>query len=143
MSDHKPAGESWESFTERRIREAQDTGAFDALPGFGQPIPGIDQPLEENWGIRRKLREEQLSVVPPVLEARLQREQFLDSLNSVPSESCLRRRVRELNQIIRKAQQSPIPGPVDGVMLLDEQTVLTKWKNVRAATTGERSGHGC
>ena len=32
----------WESLTERLIREAQDEGAFDDLPGHGQPLRLVD-----------------------------------------------------------------------------------------------------
>ena len=35
----------WDSLAEQRIREAQASGEFDNLPGFGKPIPGIDEPL--------------------------------------------------------------------------------------------------
>ena len=39
MTERKPPGEAWESCAERNIRAARDEGAFDALPGFGRPIP--------------------------------------------------------------------------------------------------------
>jgi hypothetical protein len=77
MTERKPPGEAWESFTERRIREAQAEGAFENLPGFGRPIPGIDEPLDENWWIREKLRREQINAVPPIIAARLEVEKTL------------------------------------------------------------------
>lgn len=52
----------WEGLVEHRIQEAQAQGAFDNLPGFGQPIPGIDDPLDENWWLRRKLQSEGLTL---------------------------------------------------------------------------------
>jgi hypothetical protein len=58
MSDARLPNESWQAFAERRIREAQEQGFFDRIEGFGRPIPGIDQPLEENWWLKRKLKEE-------------------------------------------------------------------------------------
>ncbi|MHC4876821.1 MAG: DnaJ family domain-containing protein [Planctomycetota bacterium] len=61
MTERKPAGESWGAFTERQIRQAQEAGEFSGLPGFGQPIPGIDEPLDENWWLKQKLRREKLS----------------------------------------------------------------------------------
>lgn len=76
----KPSGLGWESFVELRIREAQAAGAFDNLPGRGEPIPGIDAPLDENWWVKQKLRDEGVNVLPPVLEARLDRERALDGL---------------------------------------------------------------
>jgi len=35
---HERTASSWESLTERLIREAQEAGAFDDLPGQGQPL---------------------------------------------------------------------------------------------------------
>ena len=66
--ERKPPSESWESFTDRKIREAQEEGAFDALPGFGKPIADLDGPDDPNWWIKKKLREERLVLLPPVLE---------------------------------------------------------------------------
>ena len=66
----KPPQLTWQSFAERRIQEAQQNGDFAHLPGLGKPIPGIDQPLDENWWVKKKLRDENLSVLPPTLEAR-------------------------------------------------------------------------
>ena len=54
------------------IRLAQQSGQFENLPGFGKPIPGIDEELDENWWIRDKLRREQINALPPILQARLE-----------------------------------------------------------------------
>ena len=43
-----------------QVRAAQDNGAFDNLPGAGKPIPNLDQPYDENWWVKQKLREEEL-----------------------------------------------------------------------------------
>jgi len=41
MSEQKPPGTSWESWIEQQIREAQEAGAFDQLPGAGKPLPNL------------------------------------------------------------------------------------------------------
>lgn len=129
--DRNPPGTSWESFTERRIREAQAAGAFDALPGLGRPIPGIDEPLDEDWWIRKKLREEGVSVIPPALEARRLIERTLEQVRQLGSESAVRRRIEELNRKVREAQLSPAAGPADGVALVDVEAVVAQWKAER------------
>jgi hypothetical protein len=48
----------WDSLAEDRIREAQASGEFDNLPGFGKPIPGIDEPYDELWWVKDKLKRE-------------------------------------------------------------------------------------
>jgi hypothetical protein len=35
VSERKPPGVSWESWVDKQIREAQDKGEFDDLPGHG------------------------------------------------------------------------------------------------------------
>lgn len=57
-----------ETSVDRQIREAQERGLFDDLPGAGKPLPGLDEPDDENWWIKRKLREEGISadaLLPP------------------------------------------------------------------------------
>lgn len=123
--------ESWQSFAERKIREAQQSGAFERLPGFGQPIPGIERPLEENWWIREKLRREAISVLPPILEVRLKIEKTLAELGSIRSEYQLRRRIEALNAEVRRAHYSHIPGPADGVRPLNVEHIVERWRELQ------------
>ena len=83
-TEHKLPGFTWESFAEKRIREAQQQRAFDHLSGFGRPIPGIDEPLDENWWIKEKLKREDINAVPPTLQARLERFSCPCSVSAVP-----------------------------------------------------------
>jgi hypothetical protein len=124
-------GESWESFAERRIRQAQAEGEFDRLPGFGRPIPDIDEPWDENSWVRRKLRNEQLSLLPPVLEARLDRERTLNAVGQLTSEASVRRELANLNQRIRKAHYASSAGPPDGVLPVDIEAEVQRWKEGR------------
>lgn len=128
---NRQPGESWESFTERRIRQAQAEGEFDHLPGFGRPIPDVDLPWDENSWVRRKLRDEQLNLLPPVLEARLDRERTLASLSQLPSEAAVRRELAALNERIRKAHFASCPGPVDGVLPIDIEAEVECWRKQR------------
>ncbi len=132
MTERKPISETWESFAERKIREAQEEGLFQSLPGFGQPIPGIDQPPDENWWLKQKLKAEQLSVLPPVLEARLDAERTLDSLAELPTESAVRRRLEQLNERIRKAHFAITPGPSAGVLPVDIDAAVEQWRQTRS-----------
>lgn len=129
MTDKKPI-ESWEDLAERRIREAQVAGEFENLPGFGQPIPGIDEVLDENWWVKAKLRREQIQALPPIMEARLARQRLLESLAELPNLAAVRDRVAALNDQIRRAHFSQIAGPADGVLPLIEEEVIAAWKRV-------------
>ncbi len=41
----KPEDQTWESWVEELIREAQDQGLFDNLPGKGKPLPSRRNPF--------------------------------------------------------------------------------------------------
>ncbi len=129
--ERKPAEETWESFTERKIREAQAEGEFDHLPGFGQPIPDLDEPLDENWWVRKKLRREQLNLLPPVLQARLEKQRTLEAIDSMKSERAVRRCLERLNETIRRAHFSHLPGPPEGVTPVDIEAVVAQWRQRR------------
>lgn len=58
----------WESLTERLIREAQEAGAFDQLPGHGRPL----QLEEDHWSGELAVAHHLLrnaGVAPPWIEA--------------------------------------------------------------------------
>jgi hypothetical protein len=129
--ERKPPSESWESFTDRKIREAQAEGAFDALPGFGKPIPDLDGPDDPNWWLKKKLREEKIVVLPPILEARLDAEKTLAALDSMASEQQVRRSSNALNERIRKAHFSAAEGPAVGVRPVDVDAVVAEWRKRR------------
>jgi Domain of unknown function (DUF1992) len=54
VTRRKPPGASWESWIDRQVREAEERGEFDDLPGAGRPIPGLDKPFDELWEANRK-----------------------------------------------------------------------------------------
>lgn len=132
-------GESWESFAERRIRQAMAAGEFDQLPGFGQPIPEIDQPWDENSWVRRKLRDEQINALPPVLEARLDREKTLELIRQRSSEFEVRKLLLALNERIRKAHFASASGPMEGVLPVDIETETTLWRKDREQNSQVKS----
>lgn len=130
--ERKPPSESWESFADRKIREAQEEGAFDSLPGFGKPIPDLEGPDDPNWWLKKKLREEKIAVLPPILEARLDAEKTLAEIDSMASEEQVRRSLLALNERIRKAHFSAADGPAAGVQPVDVDAVVAAWRLRRA-----------
>lgn len=126
-NDKKQPHESWESFADRRIRAAQEAGEFDRLPGFGQPLPDLGDPSDENWWVKRKLRDEKLNALPPMLEVRLEAERVLAAVWSLATEYQVRRRLTELNEKIRAAHFSPAPGPPVAVSPVDIEAIVLQW----------------
>ena len=120
---------NWKSLAEERIRAAQAEGLFDCLPGFGQPIPGLDEPHDDLWWVKNKLKEERLSVLPPALEIRLDVERTLARLTKLELESQVRQEVTALNERIRKASFANVSGPSLNVMPLDVDEVVARWRD--------------
>jgi Domain of unknown function (DUF1992) len=131
MSDGKKAGESTESYVERLIREAQEEGAFDRLAGSGKPLPPL-HPEEEAWWIKRKVRSEQLAVLPDALAIRAEADAVLASLAKVADEQVVRARLQELNARIRKLNATSVSGPPTTVAPLDVEAVVRRWRAARA-----------
>jgi hypothetical protein len=59
---------------ERIIREAQEAGEFDHVPGRGKPIPGIGQTYEPTWWVRSWVERERRNDAVTALTARLRHE---------------------------------------------------------------------
>ena len=70
MTDRKPPGVAWQSWVDRQIHDAEQRGDFDNLPGKGKPLADVDAPLDDLWWVKRKLKEEGLSFLPPALAIR-------------------------------------------------------------------------
>ena len=87
----------FETWVERQIREAQERGEFDDLPGAGQPLPGLTGQYDELWWVKRVAEREHLSLLPPTLALRKEAEELLDDLPSITSEETLRDLVADYN----------------------------------------------
>jgi hypothetical protein len=129
MSDHVPKPKSvWDRLAEQRIREAQAEGKFDQLPGFGRQIPGIDEPHDELWWVKDKLKREEISHLPPALAIKLDVERTLQRIASMTAESQVRQEVAAINERIRKASLGPAWGPPVDVVPLDVDEVVQNWR---------------
>lgn len=127
----KPAGENWESFVDRQIREAQERGEFDDLPGAGRPLPDLHRPHDELWWIRKKLQDEDLAYVPPVLQIRKDVEAAREQIAAARSERDVRRIVAEVNELIRTANRTAHQGPSTTLRPLDEERTVREWRDRR------------
>lgn len=104
MASNKPVGQSWESYTDALFHQAERNGEFSNLPGAGRPIPGLDQPYDENWWLKQMLQREDLSALPDSLRFKLELQKELDQLPRIPFEDELRKRIDQINARIRKIE---------------------------------------
>jgi len=132
MSKRKPADVSWESWVERQIREAQERGEFDALAGAGKPIADLDRPYDEMWWIRKKFKEDKLSVLPPALQVRRDLERAREQIARAGSEHQVRQIIAGINAHIRRTNRTTMHGPPTTVMPLDEERTVREWRERRA-----------
>ena len=133
MAERKPAGVPWESWIDRQIREAQERGEFDNLPGAGKPIADLDQPRDELWWVRRKMKEEKLSYLPPALQVRRDVEVARERIAGARSEQQVRQIVRDINDVIREVNRGALDGPAPSVALLDEERVVAQWHSQQSS----------
>ena len=129
-------GETYESYAERLIREAQEEGAFDRLAGAGKPLPLSGGPLPEAWWIKEKLRLEHLSTVPDSIAIRHEAEAVLAAVARDHDERVARERLEALNAKIRRLNRTFTGWPPTTLAPLDVDEVLRRWREVLLATSG-------
>jgi hypothetical protein len=121
-------GASWESWIDRQIREAEERGEFDDLPGAGRPLPDLERPYDELWWVKKLMQRENLSVTPPTMQVRLERERALERIGEARSEDEVRRIVSLVNDRIREVNAKAASGPPSNLMPIDVDEALRRWR---------------
>lgn len=130
MHGQKP-GEKMESFVERLIREAQDDGAFDRLPGAGRPLPYRGE-RDEAWWIKEKLRREKLSALPDAIAIRHEAEALVGEIERLSDERVVRERLEAMNVRIRRINATAVSGPPTTLAPFDVEAVVRRWRDRRS-----------
>ncbi|MGM1059366.1 DUF1992 domain-containing protein [Saccharothrix sp. Mg75] len=133
VTERKPAGVGFETWVERQIREAQERGEFDALPGAGKPLSGLDRPHDELWWVKEKLRREEGTALPPTLLLRREAEAAREAARRASSEAEVRRVVAAINARIEDAIRKPMSGPPLNLVPFDVEVVVARWRAERPA----------
>ncbi|WP_236788212.1 DUF1992 domain-containing protein [Amycolatopsis sp. GM8] len=135
MTERKPPGVTFETWVDKQIREAQERGEFDNLPGRGKPLPGLDKPRDELWWIRQKLDDEGLSadvLLPEPIRLRKEIGRLPETVRPLPTERLVRDAVAELNRRIAEWLRAP-SGPHIPVAPVDADEVVAGWRESRPA----------
>ena len=141
MTERKPAGMRFETWVERQIREAQERGEFDGLPGAGKPLTGLTGHYDELWWVKQVAQREHLSLLPPMLALRKEAEELLDGLRSIPSEAAVRDLVADYNTRVVEAIRRPSEGPLVAIpRRLDVDEVVAEWARRRSIRTSIAAG---
>ncbi len=103
---------AFEKIVERKIKEAQEKGAFDNLPGSGHPVD-----LEDDSHVPDDLRLaykvlKNADCLPPEIQLRKEIRQMEDLLDSIPDEKEKYRQIKRINfkvmQLNMMGKRSPL-----------------------------------
>jgi Domain of unknown function (DUF1992) len=138
MTERKPAGMSFGSWIDEQIRQAEERGAFDDLPGTGKPLPVRKEDAAQAW-LREYLKREGISadeLLPTPLKLRKERERLAENITAFRSEEQVREVVRELNYRIAEFRRFP-SGPPVFVPLADTEALVRRWREARMPAASE------
>jgi hypothetical protein len=127
----------YESAVERQIREAQERGEFDNLPGAGKPLPDRGEIYDEDWWIKDLVRRENLTgLAPTSLRVRKEAEDLMRTLATKSSEWSVRQTVTDLNERIVQARRGLVDGPPVVLDTFDVDEVVEEWRRTRQTPPG-------
>jgi len=128
MTERKPPGVSWESWLEEQIRRAREDGAFDNLAGAGKPFSDLEGGYDPDWWVKKLVRRERVSVLPPALELLRKVESEMSKIWALGSEADVRARILSLNAEIARSNARTAEGPPTRVGLLDPDAIVAQWR---------------
>ena len=132
MTERKPGGVNFESWIDRQVRQAAERGQFEDLPGAGEPFADLDKAYDEMWWVKRKLREEQLSYLPPSLALRKEAHDVLEGVGQARTEAEVRERITAINEKIRDAIRMGIRGPEFNLTPFNIERIVAEWRRSRS-----------
>jgi hypothetical protein len=129
----QPYRESW---VDRQIREAQERGEFDNLPGAGKPLADLGDPNDPDWWVRRYIQREKLDVsgaLPTPLALRKEAASFPGSLADVAREEDVREILEDFNRRVKVDRLRPAVGAMPPLIArtVDVDEVMEQWRELR------------
>ncbi|QIM21680.1 DUF1992 domain-containing protein [Phycicoccus sp. HDW14] len=128
----------YESPVERAIREAQERGEFDDLPGAGKPlrVENTDDPM---WWVRQLVEREQLDftgALPPAVALRKEAATFPESLADLRTEESVRAVLEDFNRRVRRDRLRPPESHLPPLLAptVDVDELVEGWRALRAAS---------
>ncbi len=126
--------EQQQTWVDVQIKQAQERGDFDDLPGFGKPIKDLDGRSDPDWWLKRFVEREKITgVLPPALQVRRDDADLDAKLDGLPAEREVREAVEEFNEAVRRARFQPLGGPPMITDPRDVEVEVTRWRERRDA----------
>jgi hypothetical protein len=126
----------WESAVERQIREAQERGDFDDLPGAGKPLDLSDS-SDPDWWVKRLAKRENLDLggaLPGALALRKEASTYPAALADVRSERQVREILENYNRRVLADRLRPAVGNLPPLLAktVDVDEMVEAWRVLRA-----------
>ena len=125
---------------EKAIREAQERGEFDNLPGAGKPLRSLGNPEIEDpdWWVKSLVERENLDMsgaMSPSMALRKEAAGFPDSLLDLHTEQSVRTVLEDYNHRVREDRLRPAVGPRSPVWarIVDVEELVVRWRDLREA----------
>jgi Domain of unknown function (DUF1992) len=134
MTERKPREITFTSWIDQQINAAAERGAFDNLPGAGQPLPKRTEDAGQAW-LRDYMRRENVpaeDLLPTPLRLRKQVQRLTETVQDFRSEADVREAAAELNRQITEWRRIPL-GPPVFLPLVDEDDLAARWQDTRPA----------
>ena len=126
-------------WVELQVKQAQERGDFDDLPGFGKPIESLGTQHDPDWWVKQLIEREQITgVLPPALQLRTDDAQLDDRLDRITTEREVRAELEDFNERVRKARIQPLGGPPMITQERDVDAEVERWEARRAARRAEQ-----
>ncbi len=128
-----PFNETW---IDKQIREAQECGEFDNLPGAGKPLTNLGDPNDPDWWIRDFVRRENLDMtgaLPGPLALRKEAAGFPESLADVRTEAEAREILEDFNRRVKADRLRPAVGNLPPLIsrTVDVDEIVEQWRGLR------------
>ena len=125
----------YESSLEKAIREAQQRGDFDNLPGAGKPLD-LGDANDPDWWIKRYAARENLDLggaLPGALALRKEAATYPDSLMDVTTEQNVREIIEDYNRRVLADRLRPAVGKLPPMLAktLDVDDMVEAWRRLR------------
>src|SRR6478736_7729029 len=121
------------TWVDLQIRQAQERGEFDNLPGAGKPIEGLGGEHDPDWWLKKLVERERIAVLPPSVSLRKEDAELDDRLDKINVERDVRREVEDFNERVIRARYQLPEGPPLITMPRDVEATVDAWRERRAA----------
>jgi len=121
-----------QTWVDLQIRQAQERGAFDDLPGAGKPIEGLGAEHDPDWWLKKLIARERVTgVLPEALQLRKDDLELDALLDRQPNETFVRRELESFNSRVVRARMQLQGGPPVITRTREVDAEVSAWQERR------------